>query len=51
MLDQAGITEIFSIYHYLHLHRAANEEGDVNYEQYSGAASSIGIKEFLNLYK
>lgn len=50
MLDKAGITEIFAIYHYLHLHRK-DVEGEVDYEQYSGAASSIGIKEFLSLYK
>lgn len=52
MLDQAGITEILAIYHYLHLHRAFHhkEEQPTNYEEYSGAASSIGIKEFLPLY-
>jgi tRNA A37 N6-isopentenylltransferase MiaA len=52
MVDKAGITEILSIYHYLHIHRAVNlkEENVSNYEEYSGAASSIGIKEFLPLY-
>jgi hypothetical protein len=53
MLDRNGLTEIFAIYYYVELHqqRHGQSEMDISvFEEYSGAASSIGVKEFKELY-
>lgn len=53
MLDRQGLTEIFAVYAYLDLrHRQLGVDLDVQqFEQYSGAGSSIGIREFKPLYE
>jgi len=52
MLSKQGLAEIFSVYYFIELWQKARLKNlDVNmFESYCGAGSSIGLREFKELY-
>lgn len=52
MLDRTGLSEIFAIFYYIELHnRRVNKKIQIEkIEDYSGACSSIGVRQFKELY-
>ena len=52
MTDRVGLSEILSVFYYIEKNKGIGKQtikGE-DFEECSGAASSIGIKQFLSFY-